>query len=413
MRELQLRREINIRRPPYASRDPGLADIFEPHPSHPHRHPHFGRHRKDLMKNPTRLLTLPLVAACLSTLSPPLDSHAARLVLVAGGGTGPATGIAATEARLDTPFGVGFDRAGNLYFVELDGHRVSRVDGKGRLATVAGVGTKGDAGDGGPAIEAQFNGLHNLAVAPNGDILVSDTWNNRVRRINARTQRVSTIAGTGERGFSGDGGPATQARFGNVYCVSLDPSGGQMYLADLDNLRIRAVDLKTRLVRTVAGNGQRGVPEDGAVAVKAPLVDPRAVIAAANGDLYVLERGGNALRVVSREGRIRTVVGTGEKGASGDGGDARKATLNGPKHLCFDLDGNVIIADAENHLIRKYLPREGRIVRVAGNGRKGANGLSGPPEAAELNQPHGVHVRRDGTLYIADSTNHRLLKIEP
>lgn len=352
-----------------------------------------------------------LIGILLSVLSRPLELQAAGLVLVAGGGDDVDDGVPATEARLNTPFGVDFDGAGNLYFVELNGNRVGRVDRRGRFATIAGVGSKGDGGDGGPALKAQFNGPHNLAVAPNGDLFISDTWNNRVRQIDMRTHRISAIAGTGERGFSGDGGPAAQAKFGNIYCASLDPKGEHLYLADLDNRRIRAVALKTGIVRTVAGNGERGVPRDGAVAVEAPLIDPRAVAANAKGEVYVLERSGNAVRVVDRDGRIRTVVGTGEKGASGDGGEARLATLNGPKHLCFDLEGNVIIADTENHLIRKYLPREGRIVRIAGNGLKGTKGLGGPPEAAELNQPHGVHMHRDGTLYIADSSNNRILKI--
>ena len=164
--------------------------------------------------------------------------------------------------------------------------------------------------------------------------------------------------------------------------------------------------------KAVAGNGQKGVPEDGALATAAPLVDPRAVIADAKGRVYILERGGHALRVVDADGKIKTVVGTGRQGNSGDGGDARQATLNGPKHLCFDRDGNVVIADTENHVIRKYLPRENRIVRVAGSGKKGRGGIGGPPLDAELNQPHGVFVRNDGTLYIADSSNDRVLRIE-
>src|SRR5262249_54250955 len=147
---------------------------------------------------------------------------------------------------------------------------------------------------------------------------------------------------------------AAKAKFGGVYCVALDPKGEQMYLADLDNLRIRAIDMKTGTVRTVAGNGKKGVPEDGAEATKAPLVDPRAVAVDGKGNVYILERSGHALRVVDSSGKIRTVAGTGKQGATGDGGDALKATFNGPKHLCIDKDGGVLIADTENHLIRKY-----------------------------------------------------------
>jgi sugar lactone lactonase YvrE len=146
--------------------------------------------------------------------------------------------------------------------------------------------------------------------------------------------------------------------------------------------------------------------------VDAPLVDPRAVIADGQGGVYILERSGHALRMVDAQGTIRTVVGTGQKGGAGDGGDARKATLNGPKHLCLDRDGSVIIADTENHVIRRYTPATRRIDRVAGSGKAGANGLNGPALSVELRQPHGVCVHPNGTLYICDSGNNRVLKIE-
>jgi sugar lactone lactonase YvrE len=254
--------------------------------------------------------------------------------------------------------------------------------------------------------------MHSLAVAPNGDIFLADTWNQRVRSIDSRTGIITTIAGTGEKGFSGDGGPALKAQFGGIYCIALNAAGDRLFMADLDNRRIRVLNLKTGIVQTVAGNGKKGVPEDGALAASAPLVDPRAVAVDVNGNVYVLERSGHALRVIDVRGRIKTVVGTGKPGATGDGGDARGATLNGPKHLAVDREGNVIIADTENHMIRKYIPTEGKIVRVAGTGKKGSAGIGGPPERAELSQPHGVYVHPSGVLYIADSSNHRVLKIE-
>lgn len=355
-----------------------------------------------------RLLSVGLAALLLAAGLP--ARAAEKIVLVAGGGT-EAEGPAA-KAKLTGPFGVDFAKDGTMYVVEMVGLRVLRVDDKGMLTHLAGTGTKGNGGDGGPAIRAEFNGPHSLAVGPDGLVYVADTWNNRVRVIDPKTGTIRAFAGTGEKGFAGDGGPADKAQFGGVYCIAFDPKGEQIYLADLDNRRVRAIDMKTRTVRTVAGNGQKGVPQDGAEAVKAPLIDPRAVAADGAGNVYVLERSGNALRVVDGRGRITTVVGTGKAGATGDGGDARRATLNGPKHLCVDGDGNVIIADTENHLIRKYLPKDGKIVRVAGTGQKGTGGLDGPPEKAELNQPHGVTVHKDGTLYISDSSNNRVLRIE-
>jgi sugar lactone lactonase YvrE len=247
-------------------------------------------------------------------------------------------------------------------------------------------------------------------MAKNDDIYLADTHNHRVRKIDHKTGLISTFAGS-EKGFGGDGGPAAQAKFSGIYCATLDPANERILVADLDNRRIRAVNMKTGVVTTVAGNGERGVPQDGATAAAAPLVDPRAVTADASGNVYVLERSGHALRVVDREGKIRTLVGTGQKGNSGDGGPAIKATMNGPKHLAVDQDGGILIADTENHVIRKYNPQDGTIVRVAGAGRRGTAGVPGPALEVEMNQPHGIYVHQSGDLYISDSTNHRILKI--
>lgn len=335
-----------------------------------------------------------------------------KLVVVAGGGTG-GDGAPALQAKLAEPFAVGFDKAGNLYICEMAaGERIRKVDTKGVISTIAGTGKKGHTGDGGPAAQASINGAHQLLVAPNDDVYIADTWNNCVRKIDAKTGIITTVVGTGKKGFSGDGGPATKADSGGVFSIDLDKAGKRLYLCDLDNRRIRAVDLDTGIIATIAGNGQKGVPEDGADAKAAPLVDPRAVAVDATGNVYILERGGHALRVVDSAGKIRTVVGTGKQGATGDGGDAKLATLNGPKHLCVDQDGNVLIADAENNLVRKYLPKEGKIVRVAGTGKRGAGGVNGPPEKTELARPHGVYVHPSGTLYITDSYNNRILKLQ-
>jgi len=336
-------------------------------------------------------------------------AFAARIVLVAGGGQN-ASGGPAEQAKLNGPFGVDFNPEGRMFIIEMTGNKLWQMDGA-LLKRVAGNGEKGDASYSGPAERAQLNGPHSLAVLPNGDVLITDTWNNRLRRIDARTGLISPVAGTGEKGYSGDGGPALAAKFGGIYCASVDVKGEYVYLADLDNRRIRKVNLKSGQAGLVAGNGQKGVPKDGAEGISAPLIDPRAVTVDRKGNVYILERSGNALRVVDPSGKIRTVAGTGEKGNSGDGGEALKATMNGPKHLCVDLQDNVIIADTENHMIRKYIPATGRIVRVAGSGKRGTAGIGGPPEEAELNQPHGVTMDRNGILYISDSSNNRVLKI--
>lgn len=361
---------------------------------------------KSLRRSCWKILLVPLVLL----LSIP-RLVADRVALVAGGGQ--ALSGRATNCVLHSPFGIDFDRDGNIFIVEMaGGERIVKVDRKGMLSTIAGTGEKGNSGDDRPAVGAQFNGMHSLAAGPANDFFLADTWNNRIRRLDLSSGKIFALAGSGHKGFAGDNGRALAAEFGGIYCVALDARREKIFLADLDNRRVRAIDLKTGLVRTVAGNGEKGVPADGAEASQSPLIDPRAVAVDSQGRLYILERSGHALRVVDRNGKIRTVAGTGKKGLSGDGGDALQATLNGPKHICLDAQDNVVIADTDNHVIRKFLPKEGRIVRVAGSGRMGTAGVGGPPEALELNQPHGVRVDKSGVLYIADSLNNRVLKIE-
>jgi sugar lactone lactonase YvrE len=337
-------------------------------------------------------------------------AHAGKLTLVAGGGAG-GDGSLATQAKLEEPFSVALDAAGNMFISESSG-RILKVDTKGVIATIAGAAGKGSGGDGGPATKAQFNFPHNLIVAPNGDLLVADTLNNRVRGIDAKTGIVTTIAGAGEKGFAGDGGPAARAQFNGIYSIALDHQAQRLYICDLGNLRIRAMDMQSSIVNTVAGNGRPGVPSDGGSAASSPLSDPRAVCVDSKGNLYILERGANALRVVHPDGKIYTVAGTAGKGFSGDGGPATEARMNGPKHLYPDLEDNILICDTENYVVRKYIPATGQMVRVAGAGTQGAT-LNSDPLKTELNRPHGVYVHTDGTIYIVDSYNGRILRIEP
>lgn len=352
-----------------------------------------------------------LLAASAFLLAATAAARADKLVLVAGGSNGP-DGSPAATAKLTQPFGVDFGPDGTIYIVEMvKGERLRAIDAKGQLVTLAGAaGDKGHTGDGGPGLQARFNGMHSLAVGPDGCVYLADTWNNCVRKFDPKTGIVSAFAGTGEKGFSGDGGPAAKAKFGGCFCVSFDPAGKGLFITDLDNRRIRKVELATGIVTTVAGNGQKGVPKDGGEATAEPLVDPRAHAVDARGNLYILERGGHALRLVGADGKIRTVAGTGKRGMGT--GKALAAAMNGPKHLCIDKDGSVLIADTENHRVVRYVPGEEKLVPVAGTGKKGTAGVGGDPLAAEFNQPHGVIVHpKTGEIYISDATNGRVLKI--
>jgi DNA-binding beta-propeller fold protein YncE len=326
-----------------------------------------------------------------------------KIVLFAGGG-GASLPAPAREAALREPFGTGFDQKGNAWIVEMvSGNRLLKLSSDGILKHVAGRTEAGFSGDDGPGLEAQFNGPHNLAVLSSGRILVGDTWNGRVREVDEAGGRVRSLPGFEV--------PVARAKAAGPYCITADEAGAKLYIADLT--QVWELELQSGVLRRIAGNGKKGVPQDGSVAVEAPLADPRAVAPDRLGNVYILERGGNALRVVGKDGRIRTVVNaSGKVGNHGDGGPAVDAALNGPKHLCVDRDNTVLIADAENNLVRRYLPETGRLERVAGTGKKGAAGVGGPPEACELARPHGVTVHPvTGELYITDSYNNRVLRI--
>jgi DNA-binding beta-propeller fold protein YncE len=339
---------------------------------------------------------------CASLLLP-FIAHADQIVLVAGGDQ-DAVDIPAIQAVLKEPFGTAFDSGGHMWIIEMvSGNRLLQVDGGGEIQHVAGQLAPGDSGDGGQAIRAQFNGPHNLVILPDDKILIADTWNGRVRVVDPKARIVSALEGWQA--------PKGKERGNGPYCIALNPEGTKLYIADLR--QVHELDLATHKSRVIAGNGKKGKPEDGAVAVDAPLVDPRAVAVDHQGNVYILERGGNALRVVGKDGRIRTVVNaSGKKGGEGDGGPALEATMNGPKHLCVDKDDSVIIADAEAHLVRRYVPATGMIERIAGTGKQGSAGVGGDPKQCQFARPHGVTIHpQSGELFITDSYNNRVLKI--
>jgi DNA-binding beta-propeller fold protein YncE len=341
-----------------------------------------------------------LLMLALALSQSPADAD--TVVLVAGGGEGP-DGGPAVGAKVVQPFAVDFAPDGGILFVEMvGGERLRRIGPDGRLTTLAGTGKKESPGRDGPADQATFNGMHNLLVAPDGLVYLADTFNGRVRKYDPNTRTVAPFAGTGGKGFSGDGGPAAKATFGQTICIAFGPGAKVMYICDIT----------TGVVTTVAGNGQKGEPKDGEPAASQPLIDPRAVACDDKGHLYVLERNGHRLRVVRPDGTIRTVAGTGKKGIGGDGGPALQASFNGPKFLACCRDGSVLIADTENHQIRRYIPGREIVELVAGTGQAGKAGLGGDPKQLQMARPHGVSEHpTTGELYIADSENGRVLKI--
>lgn len=304
------------------------------------------------------------------------------------------------SSPLNRPFGVAFDSHQRMFIVELEGGRVFRRDPDGMLHQVSGDGSRSYTGDGGPSEHATYNGMHNCAITADDRLLIADTWNHCVRRIDLQSGLITTLAGTGEKGFAGDVGPGTAARFDFVMCITLSPSGDALHIADLNNHRIRKLEMATGMVSTVAGNGERGVPLDGAVAAESPLVDPRAVAADASGNVYVLERNGNALRVMSPDGRIRTVAGSGRKGFQD--GPALQAEFGSPKHICIDDRGRVFIADDLNGAVRLLDPTTGQVTTVLGRGFGDAR--------IRLKNPHGV-AWHDGRLIVVDSSHNRILRL--
>ena len=337
------------------------------------------------------------------------------ITTIAGTGTAGYAGDGGPAARalLRQPFYGDFDEQGSLFIAEAESDVIRKVDRSGRIHTVAGSGKKGYGGDGGPALEASFHEPVAVVVDKDGSLYVADRLNARVRRVDGRTGIMTTAAGTGTKGFSGDGGPGGEAQLKEPHDLALDGAGG-LLIADVGDSRIRRVNLKTGVITTWGGTGRRAREGDGGPLAAASFHGARAVaVDSRDGTVYVCEREGHAIRRV--DGRTRTVTlyaGTGKKGYEGDGGPATRATFNGPKGVRCDRRGNLYVVDTENHAIRRIDALTGIITTVAG-GVKGSHGDGSLAALAGLDRPHGVVVGPDGALYIADSNNHRVRRVAP
>ena len=321
-------------------------------------------------------------------------------------------GEPASTARLNGPFDVAFDPQGNVVFSDTGNHRIRRFDVRtGRIATIAGNGRAGFTGDGGPATAAELNEPYGLAIDRDGSVYFADRLNRRVRRVDGRTGVITTVAGDGSRTASGDGGSAVKAGLVEPNGVALDGKG-VLYIADVAAHRIRALRLDDGTISTFAGTGRPEHSRDGGPANAAGIHGARAVEVGPDGTVYILEREGNTLRAVEpKTGIVRTLAGTGKPGYSGDGGPSASATFHGPKELAVAPDGDIFIVDTENHAIRRIDAATGRIETVAGDGRPGGTGDGGPATVARLDRPHGVAVDAHGSIWIGDTGNHRIRRV--
>lgn len=356
---------------------------------------------------PTQIaLALLLALQSANSSAPTITTVAGTGQPADGGDSGPAL-----KTNVGDPFGVEIGPDGALYICEVRNHRVRRLDlATQQLTTVAGCGQLGYAGDGGPATQAKLNEPYEVRFDKAGNMLFVEMKNHLVRKVDAKTGIISTVAGTGKVGFGGDDGPATAAQLSSPHSIALD-ADDNLYIADIANHRIRRVAAKTGIITTIAGTGEKKPPVAGPAAGK-PMVGPRALYIQ-DGTLWIALREGHSVWKFSlADGMLAHIAGTGKKGFTGDGGPAAEATFDGPKGIVVTNDGSgVYVVDTENHAIRHIDLATKKISTVAGLGPKhpGDTGDGGPAAAATMNRPHGICVGpKDNEVFVGDTLSHRV-----
>lgn len=340
---------------------------------------------------------------------------AAEVVTIAGNGTHAWSGDGgpATQAGIGGPFGVVIGPDGALYICETENHSVRRVDLKsGVISTVAGSGKAGYSGDGGAATAATCREPYEIRFDAQHNMYFVEMKNHIVRKVDAKSKVISTIAGTGQLGYAGDDGLATKAQLNVPHSITLD-AAGVVYIADIGNHRVRAVDPKSGLIRTASGTGKKDKTPDGAPWQGTALNGPRTLDFDGQNALYLALREGNAVYRMDLKSRtLHHLAGTGKSGYAGDGGPAKQAVLAGPKGIALGPDGDIYLADTESHTIRVIRRATGIIETLIGDGKPG-DGPDGEPKKCRLNRPHGVFVDSKGVIYIGDSSNNKVRIYHP
>ncbi|HEX4795122.1 MAG TPA: hypothetical protein VH370_15110 [Humisphaera sp.] len=313
----------------------------------------------------------------------------------------------AAAAQLSGPYGITRGPDGALYICDCDNQLVRRVARDGTISTVAGNGKRGYSGDGGPATQAELNEPYEVRFDKAGNMFFVERLNHLIRRVDGKTHVISTVAGNGKPGFAGDGGPASAAQFNQPHSIQFGPDGS-LYVCDIVNHRIRRIDMKTGTISTFAGTGEKKPTPDNSPIVGTPLNGPRTIDFDRDGNLWLALREGNAVyKLDLKAGTIHHVAGTGKQGNTGNGGPALAATLSGPKGLSVGPDGNVYLADTESHTVRMIDPIKGTIALIAGDGTKG-DGPDGDPFKCKMSRPHGIFVDANGDIFIGDTESNRV-----
>ena len=316
----------------------------------------------------------------------------------------------AIKANFKTPAGLAFDPEGNLYIADRENHRVRKIDTSGNISTFAGIGKAGFSGDGGPAVRAKLNLPSGLATDKKGNLFISDRSNDRIRVVDKKGV-IRTYAGTGVAGFQGDAGPALKAQLDKPFGIALDEAEN-LYIADRNNNRVRKVSPEG-IITTVAGDGGFFFMGDNGPAYRASVAAPTGVAVDKKGNLYIADRNNNRIRLVDKLGMIRTVAGTGQQDYNGDSETARETNLYLPFGLIVDSNDNLLIIDRSHYRIRRIDPKSGEVETVAGNGLKLFAGDGGPATGATLSFPHGMFLDKDDNLIFSDKGHYRIRKITP